>query len=800
MTAWKHISTRAWHAAVGMAVMILFGGCAAMGSSSALAEGAAEEELQVLFFQTQMALRQRDYSWVIEHVEPLRGRQDSPPELLLALSEAYLAERDWDKSIETVNEVLEANPEFVPALSRRAELYRRKGMKPEAIADLERALEIVPNHIAILESLGLLRLRSVENWEGDLSEDEDIAGLIRVYEQLMEIRQGREKVLPLIVLSSVRARLGQNKEAIELGKQAAEMSPQDLRAQLALAEAYEAADREEEALETYRQAVLIEPDNELVRAKVVELVEATDYEGGTMEFYRRLADEFPGLTGIQEIYGDQLLEAEQWDEAVEHFEKMVELRPDDSAMKTNLVRAMLLTGQEDSALILIEQMMSDESATVLSLLELAEMVREQGDLDLVIRLLEQVQAAGHDDARVPLALAQVQQEAGQTEEAIATLEDLLTENPESYPAVTALADLYSEQERYEEALALYEQLDGATRAQRENEIRLRKSELYRRSGKYDMAVAMLEEVMREGGELGTLALQMIIDVHTEADEPEKAQAAVDQYIASTSGEEQFAARNLKAYLYYQNDRHAEAVEILEELHAENPEDFTTIQFLAENYAELEQFEKAEGLLNAAAAMHGGELTDSHLLLTARLYRLQNRDEEALQAIERLLGRDRNNATYLMVAGEYYYEAGNLQKAEEALRRAIELRPDNAEAYNALGYFFAEAGINLDEAQRLILKALELNPDAGHILDSLGWVYYQQGRYSEALEQLQKAERLMAEEPDPVIYEHLGDTYEKLGRHEDALAAWRRALELDPEPDVEQSVRQKLANVQLKHNS
>jgi predicted negative regulator of RcsB-dependent stress response len=35
------------------------------------------------------------------------------------------------------------------------------------------------------------------------------------------------------------------------------------------------------------------------------------------------------------------------------------------------------------------------------------------------------------------------------------------------------------------------------------------------------------------------------------------------------------------------------------------------------------------------------------------------------------------------------------------------------------------------------------------------------------------------EPDPVIYEHLGDALVKSGNDQDALAAWEKALQLDP---------------------
>jgi tetratricopeptide (TPR) repeat protein len=98
--------------------------------------------------------------------------------------------------------------------------------------------------------------------------------------------------------------------------------------------------------------------------------------------------------------------------------------------------------------------------------------------------------------------------------------------------------------------------------------------------------------------------------------------------------------------------------------------------------------------------------------------------------------------------------------------------------NYLGYMWADKGVNLDEAQRLITQALEIEPDNGAYLDSLGWVYFKQGKYADALAQLRKAEGKL-KEPDPTVFEHLGDVLDKLGQREEAVGYWKKAAELDP---------------------
>ena len=107
--------------------------------------------------------------------------------------------------------------------------------------------------------------------------------------------------------------------------------------------------------------------------------------------------------------------------------------------------------------------------------------------------------------------------------------------------------------------------------------------------------------------------------------------------------------------------------------------------------------------------------------------------------------------------------------------------------------FAERGENLDEAVQLITKALELEPDNGYFIDSLGWAYFQQGRYPEALDQLKRAVA-KAKEEDPVIFEHLGDAYAKNGLNDEALTAWEKALQLDPNAD---GVKKKVEDIRTR---
>ncbi|NNL17661.1 MAG: tetratricopeptide repeat protein [Boseongicola sp.] len=133
-------------------------------------------------------------------------------------------------------------------------------------------------------------------------------------------------------------------------------------------------------------------------------------------------------------------------------------------------------------------------------------------------------------------------------------------------------------------------------------------------------------------------------------------------------------------------------------------------------------------------------------------------------------------------------------AEADFRAALELRPEQPQVLNYLGYSFLEMNENLGEALDLIERAVEQRPDSGYIVDSLGWGLYRLGRYEEAVEHMERAVELLP--VDPIVNDHLGDVYWAVGRAREAEFQWHRALsfiteDTDPNDVDAERVRRKL---------
>ena len=152
---------------------------------------------------------------------------------------------------------------------------------------------------------------------------------------------------------------------------------------------------------------------------------------------------------------------------------------------------------------------------------------------------------------------------------------------------------------------------------------------------------------------------------------------------------------------------------------------------------------------------------------------------------------KDNDTYHFYLATALEKQNKLDETIESLKRAIQYNPKNDKAYNFLGYLYADRNMNIDESITLIKKALEFEPANGAYLDSLGWAYYRKGEFKLALENLIEAEEQLDREknPDPVVFDHIGDTYRMIGDIKKAVEYWNKSIRLKKDPKIEKKIRE-----------
>ncbi|MDD4294387.1 MAG: tetratricopeptide repeat protein [Candidatus Omnitrophica bacterium] len=163
-----------------------------------------------------------------------------------------------------------------------------------------------------------------------------------------------------------------------------------------------------------------------------------------------------------------------------------------------------------------------------------------------------------------------------------------------------------------------------------------------------------------------------------------------------------------------------------------------------------------------------------------LYYDSGKYHEALKVFSEILENDPDNIDAIFWTGIVNLDVGNEDKAVDVWEKALLKFPDAPNILNGLGYTYIERGKDLDRAKKMIDKALEGEPDNAAYIDSLGWFYYQKKDYPNAEIYLNKAIELQR---DPVIYEHLGDLYLKLGDQQKAKQFYQQGFSFFPESEA-----------------
>lgn len=126
--------------------------------------------------------------------------------------------------------------------------------------------------------------------------------------------------------------------------------------------------------------------------------------------------------------------------------------------------------------------------------------------------------------------------------------------------------------------------------------------------------------------------------------------------------------------------------------------------------------------------------------------------------------------------------------EAALKQLIQMAPNNALAYNALGYSYADRNIELQSAQQLIEAANQLNPNDPYILDSLGWVKFRLNKLPEA-EQYLRSSFALRQDVDVAV--HLAEVLWVQDKKTEAMQLFSDAQKKDSKNTLLKSTLERL---------
>jgi serine/threonine-protein kinase len=191
---------------------------------------------------------------------------------------------------------------------------------------------------------------------------------------------------------------------------------------------------------------------------------------------------------------------------------------------------------------------------------------------------------------------------------------------------------------------------------------------------------------------------------------------------------------------------------------------------------IEFYEQAIALDPNFADAHAGIADANILLFNFSIRPAAETIPQARESVNRALQLDPDlPRAHTSLALIQFLIDRNWTEAEKSLKRAIELNPNNADAYVRYAYFLMHLG-RFDESLQKAEKARELNPLSNIVQNNIGMTYLCARRYPEAIEQLEKT---AAENPQFSLPRWLlSHAYEGIGNMEKAFEADLKALEIE----------------------
>ena len=311
---------------------------------------------------------------------------------------------------------------------------------------------------------------------------------------------------------------------------------------------------------------------------------------------------------------------------------------------------------------------------------------------------------------------------------VAWLESFVVKEPLSRSANGALAQVYVDQKRYTDARALMKKLWDHEPASHELEFAVAAIDLEMKN--YPEAERLFGELKRSRyGEPGAMDLYLA----QVAEEQKQYGKAIEHYRAVTDGDRAWLAKLRIGAMYGKEGKLAQAKRWFEGLDAATPE-------------QRIQVRQAQ----------------------AQVLRDAGDDAGAYRVLEKGLADHPDSPDLIYAVAMAAEKLDRVDEAEVQLKRLVEIKPDDAQALNALGYTLVDRTQRTNEGYALIERAHKLSPDDPFILDSMGWALYRLGRLDEAERYLARA---LDGKPDPEIAAHLGEVLWRKGDRDRAREVW-----------------------------
>jgi tetratricopeptide (TPR) repeat protein len=635
--------------------------------------------------------------------------------LYAELASSYGNKGDFlNLAIENYREALRADPEASFLADELSDLYIQAGRLREAVEEAKAALEKNPKDANARRILG------------------------RIYTRLLgDPRQGR-----------VNEEMVQR--AIEQYQKLAELTPRDTDIWLTLGRLYKLAQNSVEAENAYQKVLELEADHEEALIGLAMVYSDLGDQPRAAEMLRRVVAKNPTvrtLTALARSYEQQ----RDFKQAAETFRRALELAPDNEELRFSLAENLLMADQIEEALKRFEELAGQDPRDYRPLLRMSQIYRQKGRFEEARKALNKAKASAPENLEVLYHEVNLLESEGKIEEAIKALKDIVDSTRKS---------TYSAAERSNRAILLE-----------------RLGLMHRAHGQYEQAVAVFAELRGLNKEIEARATAQIADTYRQAKQFRKAAEEIEPVYRNHPNDRMVAV--VRATILADLGKADEAINTVKKLRKANKTpSLDDLLILAQIYEKTKRFDDMGKVTEEALKLaKTDEEKASVLFMRGAMFERKKQYEQAEAAFREVLRLDPDNASAMNYLGYMFADRNvRLEEAYELIRKALEYDPHNGAYLDSLGWVYYRMG-KLEEAEEYLRRAVEKVSRDPIVHDHLGDVYFKQGRLKEAIAHwrisLKEWEASAAGEKDPA---QMAEVQRKLESAEVRLAKEGPAVE------------------------
>lgn len=453
---------------------------------------------------------------------------------------------------------------------------------------------------------------------------------------------------------------------------------------------------------------------------------------------------------LRRILAQSLMESGNEQMAIMHYEAILSIAPYDIKTQEMLARYYCENGPKNRAIELYEQIFMYDSGNINAVETLAKLYEESGNWQKAIEMYKMLLDAEVDETKITelkYILAELYSKTGDSEKAFDSYEKIYKSDPNNLEILMILADLAYKNKFWQDCLKYYKKIISIVGDDFE----------------------MLEKIAQ---------LQVTLENWTDA---------IDSYKKIISLED----KNSTNYLYHQNElcnamiknmQYKEAIEILQDLLAQNPKETSFAFTLAQAYTLAGQYQTGMNLYNKLLNDLPPEQSEiiikyiSNLICTwaQDLFQQGQYNQAFDKFFEALKYNEENDEVYFEL-GKCNYYIKSFQDSIAHFKRAISIKPQESNYYFGLGCAYDEYG-SVKNAKIAFYDAININPMNIKARIAYAIMLTKELEYAQAIEQFTEVLKYIPDNSDTLY--NLALCYEMVGDVERAIKYYKAAIDKD----------------------